>query len=231
VETAGSQDRTRLIPLLTSLGWTGYDTRDVTQFLPLLRHAAVSRILSFDPIEHPELRLRSTAAVGLTGLTLRVYEMIRPWPRVLVACRAHRASTRLEAARAPHAADWDPERDVAFEDAVASHGTACSAGHVRTVSLLPGEERYDVESDGAGWLVVRSTHARGWRAALDGEPVVLMRADGRHRAVAVPAGRHVVTLRYEPPWLVPGAALALLSFAAVLWILVRRPGRTQRKVT
>lgn len=231
VETAGSQDRTRLIPLLTSLGWTGYDTRDVTQFLPLLRHAAVSRILSFDPIEHPELRLRSTATVGLTGLTLRVYEMIRPWPRVLIACRAHRASTRLEAARAPHAADWDPERDVAFEDAVAPHGTACSAGHVRTVSLLPGKERYDVESDGVGWLVVRSTHARGWRATLDGEPVVLMRADGRHRAVAVPAGRHVVTLRYEPPWLVPGAAVALLSFAAVLWILVRRPGRTQRKVT
>jgi len=227
VESAGSQDRTRLVPLLTSLGWTGNDTGDVTRFLPLLRHAAVSRILSFDPIEHPELRLRSSVSVGLTGLTLHVYEVIRPWPRALIACRAHRVSTRLEAARAPHAAGWDPDRDVAFENAVTTHGTACSAGRVRTVSLLPGEERYDAESDGAGWLVVRSTHARGWRATVDDEPAALLRADGRHRAIAVPPGRHVVTLRYEPPWLWPGAALMLISGAVVLGLLVRPRSRTR----
>ncbi|HSF21813.1 MAG TPA: hypothetical protein VLA81_07215, partial [Burkholderiales bacterium] len=68
VETAGSLDRTRLSPMLSSLGWTGYDPRDVTEFLPLLRHAAVSRILSFDPLAHPDLELRRTVAVGLTGL-------------------------------------------------------------------------------------------------------------------------------------------------------------------
>ena len=228
VETAGSQDRTRLTPLLTSLGWAGYDTRDVTRFLPLLRHAAVSRILSFDSLEHPELRLRRAVTVGLTGLTLYVYEMVQPWPRVLIACRAHRASGRLEAARAPHAANWDPERDVAFEDALAPHGTACAAGRVRAVSLLQDEERYDVDSDGSGWLVVRSTHARGWRATVDGQPAPLLRADGRHRAVAVPAGRHVVAFRYEPPWLWPGVVLTILSFAAVLWILAFRRNRAPK---
>src|SRR3970040_2900848 len=101
VETAGSQDRTRVSPLLTSTGWTGYDPRDVTQFLPRLRHAAVSRVLSFDRIEHPDLRLRATVPVAMTGLAIHVYELKRPWPRVLVACRAHWASTRLHAARAP----------------------------------------------------------------------------------------------------------------------------------
>jgi hypothetical protein len=222
VETAGSQDRTRLSPLLTSLGWTGYDPRDVTQFLPLLRHAAVSRILSFDSLEHPELRLRRTVPVGVTGLTLYVYEMVRPWPRVLIACRAHRASTRLEAARAPHAPDWDPERDVAFEEGVASQEAGCGPRHVRTVSLLPGEERYEAESKRPGWLLVRSTHARGWRATVNGEPAAVLRADGRHRAVAIPPGRHTVTLRYEPPWLVPGAALTLFSGAVVLGLAVRR---------
>ncbi|MGH8662139.1 MAG: hypothetical protein ACREUB_10315, partial [Burkholderiales bacterium] len=222
VETAGSQDRTRFAPLYSSLGWTGYDTRDVTQFLPLLRHAAVSRILSFDPIEHPELALRRTVEVGLTGLTLHVYELKRPWPRVVVACRAHRASTRLDAARAPHAANWDPHRDVAFEDPGAWRAAACRTGHVRTLSLLPGEERYESESDGPGWLLVRSTHARGWRATVDGEPAPLLRADGRHRAVAVPSGRHAVTLKYEPPWLWPGVALTLFSVTIVLWISVRR---------
>jgi hypothetical protein len=222
VETAGSQDRTRLSPLLTSLGWTGYDSGDVMQFLPLLRHAAVSRVLSFDRIEHPELSLRATAPVAMTGLAVHVYELRRPWPRVLVACRAHWAATRLGAARAPHAATWDPHRDVAFEDADAVRAAACGTGRVRTISLLPADERYETESDGPGWLVVRSTHARGWRATVDGQPAALLRADGRHRAVAIPSGRHTVTLRYEPPWLWPGVALTLLSVAILFRILASR---------
>lgn len=227
VETAGSQDRTRLSPLYSSLGWTGYDRGDVTQFLPLLHHAAVSRILSFDPLEHPELELRRTVPVGLTGLTLHVYALKHPWPRVLVACRAHRAATRLDAARAPHAATWDSNRDVAFEDPGVLPAAACSTAGALTISRLPDEERYEVESDGPGWLLVRSTHARGWRATLDGHPAALLRADGRHRAVAVPAGRHAVTLRYEPPGLWPGVILTCLSAAAVLWMLAwqGKPGR------
>jgi hypothetical protein len=226
VETAGSQDRTRMSPLLTSLGWTGYDSRDVTQFLPLLRHAAVSRVLSFDRIEHPELRLRTAVPVAMTGLAIHVYELRQPWPRALVACRAHWASTRLGAARAPHAATWDPHRDVAFEDPDALRAAACSTGRVRTISLLPDEERYESDSDGPGWLVVRSSFARGWRATIDGQPAALLRADGRHRAVAIPAGRHTVTLRYEPPWLWPGVALTLFALAILFRILVSR-----RKVT
>jgi hypothetical protein len=222
VETAGSQDRTRLSPLLSSLGWTGYDTRDVTRFLPLLRHAAVSRILSFDPIEHPDLDLRATVPVGVTGLAIHVYELKQPWPRVLVACRAHLASTRLDAARAALAAAWDPRRDVAFEDPGAMRTGTCGSGHARTVALRPDEERYESESDGPGWLLVRSTHARGWRATVDGEPAPVLRADGRHRAVAIPSGRHTVTFRYEPPWLWPGLAVTLLAVASALWILMRK---------
>jgi len=227
-ETAGSQDRTRFSPLLSSLGWTGYDPRDVTQFLPLLRHAAVSRVLSFDPIEHPELALRKIAPVGFTGLAVHVYELKRPWPRVLVACRAHKAATRLEAARAPHAASWDPYRDVAFEDAGAVGAAACTTAYARAVSLLPDEERYELESDGPGWLLVRSSHARGWRATVDGQPAAVLRADGRHRAVAIPSGRHTVSLRYEPPWLWPGVILTCFSAVAVLWILAWRREQGRR---
>ena len=220
VESAGSQDRTRLSPQLTSLGWTGYDPRDVTQFLPLLRHAAVSRVLSFDRIDHPELGLRATLPVAMTGLAIHVRT------GATLAARpggVPRASGFDAPRRGAHAArrDLGPLYDVALEGPEALRAAPCRTGRAQTVSMLPGEERYESDSDGPGWLVVRSTHARGWQATVDGLPTALLRADGRHRAVAVPAGRHTVTLRYEPPWLWTGVALTLLAVAALFWIVVR----------
>jgi uncharacterized membrane protein YfhO len=39
----------------------------------------------------------------------------------------------------------------------------------------------------------------------------VLRANGKHRAVAVPAGRHEVVLEYHPPGLLPGLAIFALS--------------------
>jgi len=48
----------------------------------------------------------------------------------------------------------------------------------------------------------------------------VLRANGKHRAVPVPPGRHVVDLRYRPPGLAIG--LTMMAFAAAacaaLWI-------------
>ncbi|TAK51627.1 MAG: hypothetical protein EPO27_02470 [Betaproteobacteria bacterium] len=222
VETAGSQDRTRFSPQLSQLGWTGYDPRDISQILPFLRHAAVASLLSFDPLTHPQLRLRAVVPVALTGLAIHQYDLDGPWPRALVACNVRAAATRLEAARAPHASTWDPQRDLALEGAANPPQPGCTAGNVRRQMLAPGEERYGVESDGPGWLLVRSTHARGWTAAVDGLPAPVLRADGRHRAVAIPAGRHEVKLRYDPPGLLFGAAATLVSVLILSWLLARR---------
>ena len=55
-------------------------------------------------------------------------------------------------------------------------------------------------------LVVRDGWAPGWTAEVDGRREPVARADGRHRAVAVPAGRSTVVLRYRPPGLCPSLA-------------------------
>ncbi len=39
-------------------------------------------------------------------------------------------------------------------------------------------------------------------------PAPVLRANGKHRAVAVPAGKHEVVLRYEPPGLAAGIGLS-----------------------
>ena len=54
------------------------------------------------------------------------------------------------------------------------------------------------------------------RRTLDGRPAAVLRANGKHRAVAVPAGRHVVELRYHPPRLRLGLALTAMAAAGCL---------------
>jgi len=226
IEGAASGDSTGLIPQFTSLHPGAYDPKYLGEILPKLRHAAVSRVLSFDPIAHPDLNLLAAIALPPPGLEVYVYRIAEAWPRAFVACRAWAAGDRVEAAEAPLAPGFDPRRDVAFESAMRAEpqATGCNAARILEVSRGSDEERFVVESDGPGWLVSRATHARGWHAVLDGAPAELRRADGRHRAVAVPAGRHEVLMRYQPPGLRIGIVLSLVSLAALLWLALRRKG-------
>jgi hypothetical protein len=79
-----------------------------------------------------------------------------------------------------------------------------------------------VEARAPADLLLRDGWAPGWTARLDGVPVAL-RAQGRHRSVAVPAGRSRVDLSYRPPGLV--AALAVSLLAQALALVLGRPRR------
>jgi uncharacterized membrane protein YfhO len=70
--------------------------------------------------------------------------------------------------------------------------------------------------------VIRASFARGWRAALDGRPVEVRRANGKHMAVMVPAGRHQVEIRYEPPGRRAGLAVTAAAVLAALALSLRR---------
>jgi uncharacterized membrane protein YfhO len=76
-----------------------------------------------------------------------------------------------------------------------------------------------VQSDGPGYLVTRDSFASGWRATVDGRAAPVLRANGKHRAVAVPGGRHRVEMRYHPPGLALGIALTGIAAVAgaVAW--------------
>ena len=66
-------------------------------------------------------------------------------------------------------------------------------------------------SERDGYLVLADTWYTGWRATLDGQPTVLWRANFSFRAVAIPAGEHVVEFRYEPDSFRFGASVTLVS--------------------
>ena len=89
----------------------------------------------------------------------------------------------------------------------------------------PGHIEVAVSTPAAGSVVVREAYAVGWKATIDGRAAEVLRADGRHIAVAVPAGTHVVVLDYHPPGLRLGALTGLLAALVTIGLLAWPHGR------
>lgn len=224
VDSAQSSDRTGLIPQAPTLLPRERAVARLEAALPKLRDSAVARVLSLDPLEHPALRPRAVAPLGASGLAVRVYELAGAAPRAYVACRALPAAGRAEALAGALAPGFAADHDVLLEQPVPA---ACGSGSVRALERWPGHERDAVELDGPGLLVLRESHARGWRARVDGRDAPVLRANGRHRAVPLPAGRHEVALDYHPPMLEAGSGLSVLGLLGLLGLAARarhRPG-------
>ncbi len=88
-----------------------------------------------------------------------------------------------------------------------------------------------VRADRPGMLVVLDNYYPAWQADVDGEPAQLVRANLAFRAVPVPAGEHVVTLRYVPDTLRAGvlvsATLLLLLMGVGMVGVLRERARVR----
>ena len=222
VETPEATDLTSFVPRARELGPSDYDPAGVARLLPWLRNAAVSRVLSLDPLSHSELELIATVPAWPPGLAIHAYRLADPWPRAYVACGVSEGASREAALAAPYREGFEPAAQVALEGGGAA---TCRSGRARRTAWVPGHERYEVEADGTAYLVTRDSFARGWRARVDGVEVPLLRANGKHRAVPLPAGARDVSLRYHPPGLRAGLALTCLSVLALLTLWMRAPPR------
>jgi hypothetical protein len=220
VELAEGADRLSFIPSPSLVMPWEHAPGALPAVLARLRNAAVTRVVSLDPLDHPELSLRARVPLETAGAVVHIYDLAGSWPRHFVACRAKTAPDRAEAMREPFAAGYDPALDVALE---APATASCSAGRVLARwSARPEQEEYDVEADGPGYLVTRDSWARGWSARVDGREAPVLRANGRHRAVPVSAGTHRVGLSYHPPGLVSGFVLSALGVGLAAFSLARR---------
>ncbi|MDF1564916.1 MAG: hypothetical protein P1V51_17875 [Deltaproteobacteria bacterium] len=65
-------------------------------------------------------------------------------------------------------------------------------------------------------LVLNEGWAPGWRARVDGAETPVLRVDGMLRGVAVEGGAKKVELRYQPPGLLGGGLLSLLTWLLLL---------------
>ena len=106
------------------------------------------------------------------------------------------------------------------------------AGDARIVIDRSDEVVIETRTTRESWLFLADTYYPGWGAQIDGQPTPNARANVAFRAVAVPAGAHRITFRYEPPTLgrtlTVGASI-VWALCAVALIYIGRSFHTRRR--
>ncbi len=104
---------------------------------------------------------------------------------------------------------------------------------VRVAGLYPWKVVVEATLSSPGILVASEVDYPGWRVRVDGERAESLRAYGVLRAVALPAGSHVVEWSFRPTSVFVGlgwAALTLAGVAACVLAAVRRNRARRRSV-
>jgi uncharacterized membrane protein YfhO len=96
-----------------------------------------------------------------------------------------------------------------------------AGGTVLSAQRKAGTVTVEAESDGPGLLVLNDAWWPGWTAEIDGRSVDIRRADALVRAVEWPPGRHLLTMRYDPPELWSGLLLSATGLLATTALIMR----------
>jgi hypothetical protein len=99
------------------------------------------------------------------------------------------------------------------------------AGEARLVADEGERLVVAARADGPALLVVNDMNAPGWTATVDGAPAPILAANWLARGVWLPAGEHVVELRYRTPGLREGGTIAAATIAALALLAWRRRPR------
>ena len=194
--SALSPDLTMLVPPERLIDVADAGCASVDRLIVPMRLAGVGHVIALDPLTHPDLVPQ--AAEQPTALTpLTVFVYALRDPLPMVSLAAADAAPPSSFGGAVELRRHDP-------------------GHieVRTTTTAPAV------------VVVREAYAASWKAAIDGEPAAVVRANARHMGVIVPAGTHAVRLDYDPPGFRAGALIALAGALVSLGLAVsprRRP--------
>ena len=161
----------------------------------------------------------------------RVYRNLRVQPRAFLA-DGFRILDGNDALRAMRDGAVDLGRIAILRNPIdpasAPEAASDSPGTASIVRYTDGDVAIETVATGKRLLVLTDVHYPGWRATVDGAEVPILRANYAFRAIAIPAGQHLVEFRYEPASVRYGAMLSaagliILGFLLLPWRSVSRP--------
>jgi hypothetical protein len=135
-------------------------------------------------------------------------------PRFFLVAESRSVGSLDEALAVMRSPGFDPRR-VALVEGSPGGPRLSGGGAVRVLRYGPREVELETDSPGASFLVTSEVHYPGWRAWVDTQERPLLLTNGAFRGLAVPAGRHLVRMRFAPRILWWG-----LGVSAVGWGLL-----------
>lgn len=186
----------------------------------LMRIGAVDAVLALHDAGVDGLE-RLPDARGLYSEPIRVFRVSGSLPKTYAAGAA-RFADDPEALKRLVDPDFEPGRDVVLAGSGMASRVPGFDGRVLVLDERPDRIRVETATNAPGYVVRVDADAPGWSVRVDGVPATPLRANVLFRAVAVPAGRHLVEWTYRPPAAIAGAALSLVSLAALTILALRR---------
>jgi Bacterial membrane protein YfhO len=218
-------------------GSDGFSTRAQEEFfrtlalLPreravhLLASLGVSRLIGREPLD--SLAGLADAHEGRDASTWE-YSLSERAPHAYLAERVLVAPDTASALKGVAEPSFRPGRDAILTASSRPRLGAELAGRTLAVSSSPDAIRAEVALPAEGLWVVCDTWFPGWEATVDGAVAEVLRVNGIHRGVRVPAGSHLVEMRYRPRSFRIGLAVsagAVISLLIVV-LLARRERET-----
>ena len=157
-----------------------------------------------------------------------VYLNTAALPRAFLVTRSHVVPDHGAAWEAIHAPDFDPARTVVLEEGQIANGKLQIAdgelqgesGGVSFVQYGLNAVELAVRAPVGGCLVLSDVYYPGWRAAVDGAPAEVLRADYAFRAVLVPPGEHTVTMTFAPATWRVGLVVSVVTWVGLAaWVV------------
>ncbi len=193
--------------------------QDPDELVRLLRVGAVSHVIAQHRVGGDRLRLVAEVPGFFAAPTL-VLAVPDPMPRAGVVAGV-RIADGLAAFAALLSPGFDPARMVLLPAGQEAEAPASFRGTARIVDERADRVRIEAELSSDGYVVLADTYDPGWRVRVDGRPAQLFRANVAFRAVAIPAGRHLVEMVYRPAVVLAGVVVSLAAvLATILFLLV-----------
>ncbi len=142
-----------------------------------------------------------------------VYLNTAALPRAFLVYRSQVVTDHAAAWQAIHAPEFDPSRVVILErgEPLASD-PGDEEPRVSFTRYELNEVALTVTTPAPALLVLSDVYYPGWRAAVDGAPVELLRANYAFRAVPVPPGEHIVRIEFAPWTWRAGLAVSVVTW-------------------
>ena len=119
--------------------------------------------------------------------------------------------------------------DVRFKDVLGEASRKVVGDTIYETTYAPNRLTYRARSAAGGVAVFSEVYFPwGWHATIDGKEVELGRVNYVLRALAVPAGEHVIEMRFDPESLRTTDTLATISIILIYLALAIAAGWTVR---